>query len=36
VDGKLQDGLTIDGDAESSVVDAEVLDRKWPIGLVTG
>ncbi len=35
-DGKLQDGLTIDGDAEASVVEAKVLDGKWPIGLVTG
>jgi hypothetical protein len=34
-DGKLQDGLTIDGDAETPVVDAKVLDRKWPVGLVT-
>jgi len=34
-DGKLQDGLTIDGDAETPVVDAKVLDRKWSIGLVT-
>ena len=35
-DGKLQDGLTIDGNAEAPVVDAKVIDRKWPIGLVTG
>ena len=35
-DGKLQDGLTIDGDAEAPVVEAEVLDGKWPIGLVAG
>ena len=35
-DGKLQDGLTIDGDAEAPVVEAEVFDRKWPIGLVAG
>ena len=35
-DGKLQDGLTIDGNAEAPVVDAEVFDGKWPIGLVAG
>ena len=35
-DGKLQDGLTIDGDAEAPVVDAEVFDGKWSIGLVAG
>jgi len=36
VDGKLQDGLTIDGDAEAPVVEAKVLDGKWSIGLVAG
>ena len=36
VDGKLQDGLAVDGNTEAPVVEAEVLDGKWPVGLVTG
>jgi len=36
VDGKLQNGLTIDVDAEAPVVDAEVPDGEWSIGLVAG
>jgi len=36
VDGKLQDGLTIDGDAEAPVVEAEVFDGERSIGLIAG
>ena len=35
-DGKLQDGLTVDGDAKAPVIEAEVFDGKWTIGLITG
>lgn len=35
-DGKKENRLAIDGDAEAPVVDAEVLNGKWSIGLVTG
>lgn len=35
-DGKQENGLAIDGDAQAPVVEAEVLDGEWSIGLVTG